>query len=836
MLSHGVATFSGLQIATAGKAYRMHFTLFDFDPLTGNWSKTKVGLDTIAFDIQHGMPAGLRIDQEIDGSWSGGSGFKRQPIVSIVDGGGNIVSSDSSTMALAHMTPSMTAGAATVTIDTSNSSTAGVEQVMVYPAGISAPGAHIYVSILFSAPVVVNATQASGPMGVELATTNTYSGSPVVATLLEKSHVNPSNTLEFEYIVKEDDVVLVVPDPGFLDANSLQDHLNGNEIQDLLGRAVNTTLIPQGSEQSIVSSASITFLDENPAPLSLAIEAKPNITTWGLEEGVIAYGPGHLFTILITFGYPVVVVGGDENGQPIIPLLIDSVVDVNATFTGVGNGTETLQFSWEIPMDVNVDGHAEIVSGSSILLPIKDWLTWTDQPQIFAASENPIWPASLNLSDVSGEFDFFSTTSLPPSVSTVTSSTLVPGGRHVPGDSLNITVMFNEPICVSGDVALLIDAQGSSSSPSYAVLDSYYHKQNCESGGGPSLTLNFRYIVEVGHYANPSLDVMGISLGDWGAVKRYASNPVLDADISLQSPVDTLLAGISIDGTIPEVVKVTLSGAWSAGGSATADDVITFDVIFNDNVLVMQHSSSHLPIIEMNPALASIPRWAVYVSGSGTSTLTFEYRVRVGDSTATLSSGLSLGAGLICLSERCGEAGAVISSYIVQMRGDGMAGQNVARALLPNLLLVGSDGSSVVTVDTSGSGGTVIPMSMSTPNEAGLYGPADVIEIEVMFSDEVLLDSSSSKYPQLRLNTGDSVAAAAAFVGGLGSSSLTFSYTTILGDSIPILDVNSTVGNTAVDCESPTCTLIDRNGGTVDLTTTGLGYVCIACKAFCSTV
>ncbi len=703
---------------------------------------------------------------------------------------------------------------------------------MAYPTGISAPGTPIYIRILFSAPVTVNGTQAYGTMGVELATTMASSGYPVVAALLENSHVNPSKTLQFEYIVKEGDVVLEVVDFDFLDANSLQNHLNGNEIQDLLGRAVNTTLIPQGNEQSIVSSASITFLDENPAPLSLSIVAEPNLTTWGLNEGDFAYGPRHLFTIFVSFSYPVVVMGGDENGQPIIPLLIDETVDVNASFTGVGNGTETLEFSWEIPMDERVDGHAAIMEDSSILLPIKNWLTWTNEPQIFAASENPIWPASLNLNDVSGEFNF-DTTSLPPSVVTVTSSTSVPGGRHIPGDSLNITVTFNEPICVSGDVAILLDAQGSSSSPSYAMLDSFYHKHNCLNGGGPYLVIIFSYIVEVGHYAASPLNVIGITLGDWGAVKRYASNPILDADISLQPHVDTLLAGITIDGSITQVVKVTLSGVWSAGGIATADDVITLDVEFNDNVLVVQHSSSQLPVIEMNPTLASIPRWAVYVSGSGTSTLTFEYRVHVGDSTVMLSSGLSLGAGLICLSERCGEDDAVTSSYIVQMRGDGMAGQNVTRSL-PSSLLVGSDGSSVVTVDASGSGGSVAPMSVSTPNEAGRYGPADVIEIEVMFLDEVLLDSSSSKYPQLRLNTGNSIAA---FVGGLGSSSLIFSYTAMLGDEdIPVLDVDSTVDNTAIDCELPTCALVDRNGDMVDLTTTGIRYVCIACEAFCYSV
>ncbi len=829
VLSHGVATFSGLRISIEGRAYTMRFTLYDFDPLKGDWSETEIFLDTVTFDVQHGMPAGLLIEQKIDGSWTGRGGFKNQPIVSIVDGGGNIVSSDSSARVTVHMTPSMTVGAK-ISINTLNSSMVEVEQVMAYPTGISAPGTSIYVSILFSAPVVVNDTQAHGTMGIEMATTTDSSGYPVVAALLENSQVSPSKTLQFEYIVKEGDVVVEVADVDFLDVNSLQNHLNGNKIQDLLGRAVNTTLIPQGNEQSIVSAANITFMDENPVPVSLWIESKPNITTWGLDEGDFAYGPGHLFNIFLTFSYPVVAMGGDGDSQPIIPLLINGMIVVNASFTGMGNGTETLEFSWKIPLDERVGGHVAILENSSILLPIKSWLSWTEAPQIFAASENPLWPASLNLNDVSGEFHF-STTSFPPSIVAVTNSTSVPGGRHVPGDSLNITVTFNEPICVSGDVGVLLDAQGSSSSPSHAMLDSLHHEENCLSGGGPYLTLSFVYIVEGGHFAASPLNVTGITLGDCGTVKHYSSNPILDADISLQPHVETLLMGITIDGSVTRVVNVFLSGEWSAGGTAITGDTVTFDVEFDDNVLVIQQSSSHVPVIEMNPALASVPRWAVYVSWSGTSILTFEYHVRVGDSTDMLPPGLSLGAGLICLSDGCGEDDDT-SSFIVQMRGDGTAGQNVSR-VLQSLLLVGLDESSLVMVDTSGGVESVKPMSVSTPNEASRYGPADVVEIEVIFSDDVLLASSSTKYPQLRLNTGNSIAAAAAFLGGLGSSSLRFTYTAMLGDEyVPALDLSSTLDDTAIDCELPTCALVDRNGHMVNLTTKGIRYVCITCEVF----
>ncbi len=362
------------------------------------------------------------------------------------------------------------------------------------------------------------------------------------------------------------------------------------------------------------------------------------------------------------------------------------------------------------------------------------------------------------------------------------------------------------------------------------MLDSFHREENCLSGGGPQFTLSFVYIVEVGHYAASPLNIIGITLGDWGTIKRYATNPILDADILLQSPAQTLLTGISIDGSISRVVNVFISGVWFAGGTATAGDGITFDIEFDDNVLVIQQSSSQLPVIEMNPAIASVPRWAVYVSGSGTSTLTFEYRVHVGDSTAMLSSGLSLGAELICFSEGYGEDDNT-SSFIVQMRGDGMAGQNIYQSL-PSSLLVGLDGSSSVMIDTSGDRGSVQPMSVSTPNEAGRYGPADVIEIEVTFSDEILLSSSSSKYPQLRINTGNSITAA--FLGGLWSSSLRFSYTIMLDDDyIPALDLDSAIDDTAIDCELPTCALVDRNGDMVSLTTIGIRYVRIACEDFC---
>lgn len=45
--------------------------------------------------------------QNVDGAWAGGRGFKKQPYLTVIDGGGGTVTGDTTTMVTASVTPSL---------------------------------------------------------------------------------------------------------------------------------------------------------------------------------------------------------------------------------------------------------------------------------------------------------------------------------------------------------------------------------------------------------------------------------------------------------------------------------------------------------------------------------------------------------------------------------------------------------------------------------------------------------------------------------------------------------------------------------------------------------
>lgn len=49
----------------------------------------------------------ILLPQDVDGGWAGGRGFKKQPYLTLVDAGGGMVKTDSTTMVTASVTPSL---------------------------------------------------------------------------------------------------------------------------------------------------------------------------------------------------------------------------------------------------------------------------------------------------------------------------------------------------------------------------------------------------------------------------------------------------------------------------------------------------------------------------------------------------------------------------------------------------------------------------------------------------------------------------------------------------------------------------------------------------------
>lgn len=99
-------------------------------------------------------------------------------------------------------------------------------------------------------------------------------------------------------------------------------------------------------------------------------------------------------------------------------------------------------------------------------------------------------------------------------------------------------------------------------------------------------------------------------------------------------------------GTVADAIPPTVTGVTSstANGTYKAADVISLQVNFSEAVLV-----TGTPGLTLETG--AIDRWVNYVSGSGTSTLTFSYTVQAGDSSADLdyvsANALALNGGSI---------------------------------------------------------------------------------------------------------------------------------------------------------------------------------------------
>jgi trimeric autotransporter adhesin len=97
-LRNGVTTFSGCKIDRAGSSYRLRASA---GTLNG---------DSAAFNVSVGSTAALAFTTQPGGA-SGGSAFTTQPVVTAVDAGGNTVSGFTSTVSIALVSGTGTAGA-----------------------------------------------------------------------------------------------------------------------------------------------------------------------------------------------------------------------------------------------------------------------------------------------------------------------------------------------------------------------------------------------------------------------------------------------------------------------------------------------------------------------------------------------------------------------------------------------------------------------------------------------------------------------------------------------------------------------------------------------------
>jgi hypothetical protein len=320
-------------------------------------------------------------------------------------------------------------------------------------------------------------------------------------------------------------------------------------------------------------------------------------------------------------------------------------------------------------------------------------------------------------------------------------------GTYLFDSDITIQVVFDDEVNVTGSPELDLSTGGVAT---------------FVNGSGTN-TLTFNYNVAAGH-SSPDLDYAS------AAALRLNGGTITDADngapagLTLPTPgaAGSLAANKSlvVDALAPHVTGV---GSTLADGTYGVNQLIPITVTFNRAVDV-----TGAPQLTLNTGGV-----ATFASGSGSTTLTFNYTVAPGHNTADLeyasASALTLNGGTII---------------------EVLSGQNATLAL-PVPGATGSLGATKnIAIDTV----RPIVQNVSSPTPNGLYAVGSVIDIRVHFDSTVVVTGT----PLLALNSGGS----ASYLSGSNSNTLTFRYTVGSGHASADLDYAST-------------TALTLNGGTI---------------------
>ncbi|HTZ04691.1 MAG TPA: SwmB domain-containing protein, partial [Gaiellaceae bacterium] len=561
-------------------------------------------------------------------------------------------------------------------------------------------GSTIHVTVAFSEPVLV-----TGSPKLALNTTPAES-----ATYASGSG---TKTLEFDYTVQAGDTSA---DLDYAATTSLT--LNGGSIRDAASNDADRTLAPPGAAGSLGANKDI-----------VVDTTAPTVTNVTASNANGSYNAGTTIHVQVTFTEPATVTGSPK-------LALNTSPAESATYAS-GSGTSTLTFDYTVQAGDN-SGALDYTGTGALTLnggTIRD--AATNDATLTLATPGTAGSLSANKSLVID--------TIAPTVTNVTASN--PDGSYTTGTVIHVQVGFSEPVTVTGSPALALNTG----------RDATY-----ASGSGTS-TLTFDYTVQAGdtsadldYAATTSLTLNG------GTIQDAATN---DATLTLASPgaAGSLSANnnIVVDTTAPTVTNVT---ATNANGSYNAGTTIHVHVVFDEPVTV-----TGSPTLALNTG-----QDATYASGSGTSTLTFDYTVQAGDTSAdldyTATTSLTLNGGTI--------QDAATNDADLTLASPGAAG-----SLGANKNLV---------IDTTAPTVT----NVSATNANGSYNAGTTIHVTIAFSEPVTVTGS----PKLALDT--TPARSATYASGSGGSTLTFDYTVQAGDTAATLDYVAT-------------TSLTLNGGTI---------------------
>ena len=412
----------------------------------------------------------------------------------------------------------------------------------------------------------------------------------------------------------------------------------------------NGTLIDPTCVSTSPSSCPNSVPGENAAGPNIALSATPNPITNTFWLGAFsldrhqhllvefwrhqktATTSGSTISTLAAYDGTALITHPTANGWPDLPALgsvpayVNHTPQLSATYTDPDADNGTLSF--ELRSDNNCGSPTNLIASSTTgTLANGGNANWTPSASLTDGTYYWCVESTDSATNVSGwSVGSFVVDTAPPTVSSVTASN--GNGAYNAGQTIHVQVGFSESVNVTG-------------TPKLALNTTPVESATYVSGSGTS-TLTFDYTVQPGDSVG-TLDYMGtgaLTLNGSTIADLAGNNGTLT--LVLPGSAGSLAANksIKIDTVPPTVSGVTAS---NGNGAYDAGQTIHVQVGFSEPVNV-----TGTPKLALN----TVPgEFAMYVSGSGTSTLTFDYTVQPGDNVGTLdytgTGALTLNGGTI---------------------------------------------------------------------------------------------------------------------------------------------------------------------------------------------
>ncbi|WP_207886630.1 Ig-like domain-containing protein [Pseudomonas sp. 30_B] len=375
---------------------------------------------------------------------------------------------------------------------------------------------------------------------------------------------------------------------------------NGGVDSTSVGIAATVSVVAVNDAPSISAPGSIAVIEDTPQPLSgisfADVDADSGSVSvhFNVASGTLSAGSG-----------AGVSVSGSGTGSL---TLVGSIVDINAfiaanglSFTGAANANGTVTLGISIDDGGNSGSGGALTDSTSVTLALS------------AVNDAPVnsVPGSQSL-DQDGSLVFSAGNGNLISISDVDTG----------GGTLQVTLTATHGVLTLGSLTGLSFSTGDGSADATLVFSGSLADINNALNG---LTFS-----PAGGYNGPaSVQVSTSDLGNSGS-----GGALLDTDT----------IAISVDPINPVVTHIGVS---NPNGSYHPGEVITVTVTFDQTVIV--DTGSGVPTLLLETGL--IDRGAVYLSGSGSNTLTFLYTVQAGDLSTDLnhqsSGALALNGGSI---------------------------------------------------------------------------------------------------------------------------------------------------------------------------------------------